>query len=84
MHASAQSFKAALLSVLVSAGCMLAVVFLIAGPNDFGRFMANASGLVVAVSLIAGFVRLILKKHGWATTALCGLIVAAIGIQPGP
>jgi len=95
MHASAENLISALSSVVVSTAGCLTVIFLMAGPDDFGT-MAAGSGVVVAViSLIAGIARLMVRKRGWVPSVLCGLIVAALGcaaifvyaltrIQPAP
>ena len=66
-------------AVLVSAICLVLMIFLLAGSDYSRSLLLGSRAHITAISLTTGVVRLAFRRGGFTLSAMCGVVVAALG-----
>ena len=69
----------ALISALAATVCLVLLVLTLAGPAYFVSVFGGAAWYVVAISVVAGVLRLFCSRGGVGVSAACGAVVAITG-----
>ena len=68
-----------LAAVLVSLVCLMVLVFVLVGPEDFVDQLKGAAGQVAVICAIAGIVRMPFSRGGFVLSLICGASLALAG-----
>lgn len=69
----------ALVSALIATVCLVMLVLILAGANNFLSVIWGSALPILAISVAAGVARLLFARGGFAVSAVCGVVIAVAG-----